>query len=118
MPIQGFGKVGDYAIIVTKDNNNSLWYKNMDNIWVNPNNTDMESSFTSGNSNPTFTSQKWQTSWPLISTTLASPQSGDRIVINNTEITFGTVTLNAICTAINVAMTNKGVGAKNVGVLS
>ena len=114
-PIQGFGKVGDYAIIINSDNINSLWYKNMDNIWVNPNNTEEETSFTSGNSNPTFTSNIWQTSWPLISVTLNSPQSGDRVIINGTEITFGTVGLNDICTTINVAMANKGVGAKNVG---
>lgn len=33
-PKRGFGKIGDYAMVVTADNTNKLWYKTLDNIWV------------------------------------------------------------------------------------
>ena len=33
-PSAGFGQVGDYAIIVTKDNVNSLYYKKLNNDWI------------------------------------------------------------------------------------
>lgn len=33
-PKNSFGKIGDYAMVVTADNTNKLWYKKADNTWV------------------------------------------------------------------------------------
>lgn len=33
-PNDSFGKIGDYAIVVTADNTNCLWYKTSGNTWV------------------------------------------------------------------------------------
>lgn len=128
-PSQSFGRVGDYCLVMLNDNvDNALWYKNMDNIWVdvrldpssgNPFQAG-ELSFRTGAAQPTFTSNTWLSSWPVISTTIGTVQNGDGLIINgqiiNFSITSGAVTaLDQICTQINVAMTNLGVGAKNVG---
>lgn len=34
IPNTSFGKIGDYAMVVTADNTNKLWYKKADNTWV------------------------------------------------------------------------------------
>jgi hypothetical protein len=34
IPKNSFGKIGDYAMVVTADNTNRLWYKKADNTWV------------------------------------------------------------------------------------
>lgn len=34
VPNLGFGKIGDYALVITADNVNKLWYKKSDNTWV------------------------------------------------------------------------------------
>jgi hypothetical protein len=44
-PKSSFGKIGDYAIVVTADNTNKLWYKTLDNIW-----TEVINSFDNGKS--------------------------------------------------------------------
>jgi hypothetical protein len=33
-PKDSFGKIGDYAMVVTADNTNKLWYKKTNNTWV------------------------------------------------------------------------------------
>lgn len=34
VPKESFGKIGDYAIVLTADNTNKLWYKTSANAWV------------------------------------------------------------------------------------
>ena len=34
VPKDSFGKIGDYAMVITADNTNKLWYKKADNTWV------------------------------------------------------------------------------------
>lgn len=34
VPVEGFGQQGDYAMVVTSDNSNSLYYKTSSNAWV------------------------------------------------------------------------------------
>lgn len=34
IPKESFGKIGDYAMVITADNVNKLWYKKADNTWI------------------------------------------------------------------------------------
>ncbi len=34
VPNDSFGKIGDYAMVITADNTSKLWYKGSNNIWV------------------------------------------------------------------------------------
>ncbi len=113
-PLSSFGSIGDYAMYVTNDNENTLWFKNPDNIWVKVGTT-IETSFGSPVVGPTFTSRCWQTSWPVASGVVGTPVAGSSFVINGIGITITGTTPNDIATTINAATPASGVGAKSDG---
>ena len=56
-PNESLGKIGSYAVVV-RDANNYVFYKNMDNVWVQVGSQDWQASFaavTGTNSSPDFT---------------------------------------------------------------
>lgn len=113
-PMASFGTKGDYAITVTSENTNQVWFKNSDSNWVLVG-SNQETQFASGVD--TFVSSCWQTSWPVInSNSIGSVStSGVQISINNTTITFGTdVTASGLAKSINSTMHTLGVGVKVV----
>ena len=111
-PKPSFGSNGQYAIVVTSDNMNSLWYKNTNGNWVQVG-SDVETGFTSSAS---FTSTCWKTSWPVVTATKSNPNltsyAGSTLIINGQEITLGGNTLALMATAINTAMRTRGVGSR------
>ena len=110
-PKTSFGTKGVYAIVVTSENTNQLWYKNSDNRWVVVGSNN-ESNFSANG----FTSSCWQTSWPVVkSTGLGSLTAGDVFKLNGTVVTLATVdTVEDIAATINTAAIT-GVGARVVG---
>ena len=110
-PNQSFGSKGDYAVVITKQNTNQVWYKNNSNIWVVVGSNRQNSFPTTGS---TFNSTSWQTSFPVaVSTGFTNVNSGTTVAINGTTITIGqTLTPAAIASSINGLMYNYGVGAK------
>lgn len=113
-PLASFGNIGDYAMYITNENENTLWFKNSDNIWVKVGTT-IETSFGSPVVGPTFTSNCWQTSWPVVSGLVGSPAAGSVFNINGIGITITGTTPNDIATTINAATPASGVGAKSDG---
>lgn len=111
IPKASFGVKGSYAITVTSENTNQLWFKNSDNVWVIVG-TNYESSFSALG----FTSSAWQTSWPVATSAgLGTVSTSTTFSINTVSIAIGaTATVDAIATAINTAMAANGVGAKVV----
>jgi len=115
VPKASFGTKGDYAITVTSENTNQVWFKNIDNAWVVVG-TNEETNFSSGVS--TFASSCWQTSWPVVTSTGFGTVStaSVQLSINDNTITLGAdVSPAGVATSINTVMYNKGVGAKVVG---
>jgi len=113
-PKTSFGAKNDYAIAITSENTNQLWFKNADSKWVIVG-SNKESNFASGVD--TFVSSSWQSSWPVVSgTTLGTVSTSSvQISINNVTVTFGTdVTASGLAKSINSVMYNNGVGAKVV----
>jgi len=111
-PKASFGVQGNYAMTVTSENTNQLWFKNTDNVWVTVG-TNHELNFSAGG----FTSSVWQTSWPLVkSTGFGTVATSTTIVVNGTTITLSasSVTPATVATSINTAMATKGVGARVV----
>ena len=112
VPKPSFGSNGQYAIIVTSNNVNTLWYKNISGNWVVVG-SDVETGFTSSAS---FTSTCWQTSWPVVTATKSTPDltayNGNTLVINGETVTLSGTTITALATSINSAMRTKGVGAR------
>ena len=108
-PLPSFGVKGDYAIAVTKQNTNELWFKNSDNNWVAVGSNE-EMNFTSTG----FTSTAWQTSWPVATSTgLGTIAQNATFYINTTLVTLGSdVTAAGIATSINAVLYTHGVGAK------
>lgn len=113
-PKAGFGTKGSYAMVVTSENTNQLWFKNSTR-WVLVG-SDIESTFTANG----FTSSCWQTSWPVATSSvsatglLASLTAGGdtKFSINGQAIIFSNVsTVAALVTAINTTMVSWGVGA-------
>ena len=109
-PKTSFGTIGDYVMVVTKQNTNALWFKNSDNTWVAVG-SNYETGFVTGN---TFKSTTWQTSWPVVTGgVFTTPATGDSFNINNTPITLGAnVTPAGVAATINQAMHALGVNAK------
>lgn len=113
-PKSSFGTKGDYAISVTSENTNQLWFKNSDSIWVLVG-SNQETNFTSGVS--TFASSCWQTSWPVVSSDGFNSVStaSVQLSINDNIITLSSdVSPAGVAASINTVMYNKGVGAKVV----
>jgi hypothetical protein len=112
VPKPSFGSNGQYAIIVSSNNVNTLWYKNSSGNWVIVG-SDVETGFTSSAS---FTSTCWQTSWPVVTGTRSNPDltayNGNTVVINGETVTLSGTTVTALATSINAAMRTKGVGAR------
>jgi phage tail sheath protein FI len=111
-PKPSFGSAGQYAIVVTSDNNNTIWYKNSSGNWVAVG-TDVEQGFTA---TATFSSTSWKTSFPTVTATKSNPNltgyNGNTMVINGETITLSGTTISALAESINSAMRTKGVGAK------
>lgn len=112
-PLASFGNIGDYAVYVTAENNNAIWFKNADNVWVKVG-TSIQSNFGAPIVAPTFTSNCWQTSWPVVVGTPTSVAVNSKITINGVEITFVDTSVNGICQSINSQMPQLGIGAKNI----
>ena len=112
IPLSSFGNHGDYAVYATSENNNKIYFKNTDNIWVEVG-SNIESNF---GSQPivgaTFTSNCWQSSWPVVSGAIGLPVPGGKFTINGTEFTITDTTPEGIATTITAAMPILGVGAK------
>jgi hypothetical protein len=111
-PKASYGSNGQYAIVVTSDNANTLWYKNSSGNWVVVG-SDVESGFTSA---ATFSSTSWKTSHAVVISTVSNPDltayNGNTLLINGETITLSGTTLTALATGINSAMRLKGVGAR------
>jgi len=113
-PKTSFGAKNDYAIAITSENTNQLWFKNADNKWVIVG-SNKESNFAPGVD--TFVSSSWQSSWPVVSgTSLGTVSTSSvQISINNVTVTFGIdVTVSGLAKSINSVMYSNGVGAKVV----
>ena len=112
VPNGSFGTIGSYAMVVTNQNTNTLWYKNTDNTWVKV-----------GTNQETFSSSWsastcWQTSRPVaVSSGLGTiSTSSVAIYVNNVAVTFSAdVSVNGLVSSINSQMHTYGVGARNVG---
>ena len=112
-PKTSFGTVGSYAMVVTSQNTNQLWFKNTDNRWVVVG-TNEEMNFSSGG----FNSSCWQTSWPVATSTGFGSVSTASVSlsINDTVVTLTSdVSVSAVTDSINAVMYSKGVNAKVVG---
>ena len=111
-PKPSFGSNGQYVIVITSDNSNTLWYKNSSGNWVAVG-SDVEAGFTASS---TFSSTSWKTSHPVIVGTKSSPDltgyNTNTLVINGETITFSGTTIANLATSINSAMRTKGVGAR------
>lgn len=114
VPNASFGTIGSYAIYLTSDNENTIWFKNESNIWVKVGSS-VETSFGSPIANSTFTSNCWQTSWPVATGLIGSVVGNSTLFINGTQITITGTSPSDIATAINSQMPQAGVGAKTDG---
>jgi hypothetical protein len=85
-PKASIGTIGKYAVVSTKDNQNAVWYKNDDGVWVAVGSVG-ESSFTTTTLQSTWVSTVWATSHP-VATTLQFNTAGSSgsIYINEQEI--------------------------------
>lgn len=114
-PKTSLGNIGDYAILITSENTNSIFYKNNNNVWVLVG-SNSESNFGSAITGSTWTSTAWQTSLPVVRSTVATPVEGNQFSINGYDITIGSnVSASGIATSINALMPQHGVGAKAIG---
>jgi hypothetical protein len=89
VPSQDVGSIGGYAVVATNANN-PVYYKNLDNIWVE------------------VGSDAWKNSWPTVqganSVTGSALTTADVIIINGQTVTVGvTTTLAALVGLINTA---------------
>ena len=114
IPLASYGAIGDYAVYATSDNEITIWFKNWSNVWVKLGSS-IDTSFSSPIVGKTFTSNCWQTSWPLVAGLINNPISGKQFRINGVAITLGGLTADAIATTINAQMPNAGVAANSDG---
>jgi hypothetical protein len=112
VPKPSFGSNGNYAIVITSDNANILWYKNTSGNWIEVGSSGTQA-FTSS---ATFASTTWQTSWPVVTSTAASPNltsyNGNTLLINGQTVTLSGTTVTALATNINAALRTHGVGSR------
>ncbi len=111
-PKPSFGSNGQYAIVVTSENANTLWYKNSSGNWVVVG-TDVEQNF---NSSATFASSSWKTSHPVVVSTVSNPTltayNGNTLVVNGQTVTLSGSTFAALAANINATMRTHGVGCR------
>ena len=111
-PKASFGSNGQYAIVVTSNNANTLWFKNSSGNWVVVG-SDVEANF---NSSATFASSSWKTSHPVVVATASNPNltayNGNTLLINGQTITLSGTTVAALAANINAAMRTHGVGCR------
>ena len=109
IPMDSFGVKGDYAIVITSENTNALWFKNSANMWVEIG-TNHEVNFSSTG----FTSSCWQTSWPVATSNgLGTIAASSTFKINTITVTLGSdLSAEGIALSINTQMYTYGVGAK------
>ena len=113
-PKASVGVVGQYAMVITSQNQCGVWFKNTSANWVKVGSIG-ETGFLS--STPTFTSSVWSSSWPAVSgtTTPASLTAVGILVVNGVTINIlSGYSLTDVATAINTDLHGKGVGAKIV----
>ena len=86
VPKTSIGAIGDYAVVTT-NTSNPVYYKNRSNAWV------------------LVGSSSWQTSWPTVESTTASPTltNGDSITLNGSTVTLSGTTVTALASSINTA---------------
>lgn len=112
VPKQSFGTKGSYAVLVTSDNQNAVWYKNNDNNWVVLG-SNSDSHFGSSIGGSTFSSDSWQTSFPVITSTgFGTVAPSDSFTINGYSVTIATTSTSGVATSINALLPQHGVGAK------
>lgn len=114
VPLSSVGNKGDYAVVVTSQNVNVIYYKNESNIWVQVG-SNVETNFGTSIVGPTFTSNSWQSSWPVVTGLVGNPAPGAKFTINGSEITLTDVSPNGIASSINSQMPPLGIGAKSDG---
>ncbi len=111
-PKPSFGSNGQYAIVVTSENANTLWYKNSSGNWVVVG-TDVEQNF---NSSATFASSSWKTSHPVVVSTVSNPTltayNGNTLIVNGQTVTLSGSTFAALAANINATMRTHGVGCR------
>jgi len=108
-PNPSFGTLGAYAMVVTQENTNELWYKNSDNVWVLVG-SNWEQTFS-----PTWNgSTCWQTSYPIaVSSGISSSfNTGLSLTVNGQSITFSGTSTSQVVSSINSVMYTHGVGAR------
>ena len=112
VPKASIGTKGSYAIVVTMDNTNAIYYKNNNNKWVlvgSNYGTDLRATFSSS----TFDSTVWQTSHPVaVSSGFGTVVGASTFTINGQTVTIGSTSTSAVATTINNTVGNLGVGAK------
>jgi hypothetical protein len=116
-PAASFGTIGEYAVVVTKDNTNSIWYKNRSNNWVLLGSNE-EDNFGANTNTSTFTATSWQTSWPVVTTTPSTDQESPSAIlsINGQSVILPEgASVTDIAESINNQMMAFGVGARVVG---
>jgi Phage tail sheath C-terminal domain len=114
-PLQSFGNIGSYAMVVTSQNTNALWYKNFSNTWVEVG-TNNEPNFASTVTTfDSLGSSQWQSSWPIAVSSLTSPGSlpvGNGFSINGQPFAINsTASWAAVAASINNGIGGHGVGA-------
>jgi hypothetical protein len=114
VPKSSFGNIGDYAVVITSMNEDAFYFKNKDNIWVKIG-SNVETNFGATIVGATFTSNAWQSSWPLVTGTVGAPNPGNKFTINGVEVTLTDVTVDGIATLINTQLPQLGIGAKSDG---
>lgn len=112
-PNASFGSIGSYAMVVTSENTNQLWYKNSDNVWVKVG-TNEETNFGADG----WTSSVWASSWPVVmSTGFSTVATTSTILVNTVSVTVPAGTsASAFSTAFNNNVSRpSGVGTRVVG---
>lgn len=110
-PKSSIGSKSQYAVVVTKSNKNSFFYKNSDNNWVLLG-SNKETHFGDSITGSTFTSTCWQTSWPVASVTPVTITPNEEFMINKQTIVISTSTVAGLAEYLNTQLPQHGVGAK------
>jgi len=96
VPISSVGAIGDYAVVATSSSN-PVYYKGYTNQWS------------------LVGSSSWAANVPVITGQIANPGNltiYDKVVLNQTVVTTGAITMAGAASAINSAMSGKGVTAR------